>query len=111
MMIWATTFWKRPTTTNINLSVNLYKDYYDPDSWPPFLGTYWLNLFSLQKARQTVFEELGLNFDDLDDLQSLVDQVLSEKQEEEGFLIFLRLSSVPKYLVEGYDFKMLNRSV
>ena len=56
-----------------------------------------------------MFDELGLNFDDLDDLQSLVDQVLSEKQAEEGFIIFLRLSPVPKYLVEGYDFKMLNR--
>ena len=37
-----------------------------------------------------MFDELGLNFDDLDDLQSLVDQVLSEKQAEEGFIIFLR---------------------
>ena len=65
----------------------------------------------LLKARQSVFDELGLNFDDLDDLQSLVDQVLSEKQAEEGFLIFLRLSPIPQYLVEGYDFKMLNRYV
>ena len=68
-------------------------------------------IFLAQKARQSVFEELGLNFDDLDDLQSLVDQVLSEKQAEEGFLIFLRLSPIPQYLVEGYDFKMLNRYV
>lgn len=54
-------------------------------------------------------EELGLDFDGLEDLQNLVEQVLSEKQAEEGFLVFLRLSAIPQYLVEGYDFKMLNR--
>ena len=61
------------------------------------------------EARQTLANEFGLDFDDLEDLQSLVDQVLSEKQHEDGFLVFLRLAPVPKYLVEGYDFKMLNR--
>ena len=53
-----------------------------------------------------------MDYDALDDLQNLVDLFLDEeesKKEEEGFLVFLRLSPIPKYLVEGYDFKMLNR--
>ena len=54
-------------------------------------------------------EYLGLDFDDFEELQELVDEILSEQSLEEGFLVFLRLSPVPKYLVEGYDFKMLNR--
>ena len=47
----------------------------------------------------------------LEDLQSLVDNLLDaeENEEEEDFLIFLRLSPIPKYLVKGYDFKMLNK--
>ena len=56
-------------------------------------------------------DEFGLDFDSLEDLQHLVDQVLSEKEDENGFLVFLRLAPVAKYLVEGYDFKMLNRYV
>ena len=47
----------------------------------------------------------------LEDLQTLVDSFLDEEeyQDEEDFLIFLRLSPIPKYLVKGYDFKMLNK--
>ena len=68
----------------------------------------FLNYF-LVEARQNLQNEFGIDFDDLEELQSLVDQVLNEQKEDEGFLIFLRLASVPQYLVEGYDFKMLNR--
>ena len=64
----------------------------------------------MSKARQSLVDEyLGLDFDDFEELQELVDEILSEQSLEEGFLVFLRLSPVPKYLVEGYDFKMLNR--
>ena len=47
----------------------------------------------------------------LEDLQSLVENLLEkEEADNEGdFLIFLRLSPIPKYLVKGYDFKMLNK--
>ena len=46
----------------------------------------------------------------LEDLQSLVDSLLDEEEnDEETFLILLRLSPIPKYLVKGYDFKMLNK--
>ena len=46
----------------------------------------------------------------LEDLQTLVDSLLDvEENEEDDFLIFLRLSPIPKYLVKGYDFKMLNK--
>ena len=55
-------------------------------------------------------EYLGLDFDDFEELQELVETILSEQSlEDSGFLVFLRLAPVPKYLVEGYDFKMLNR--
>ncbi len=51
---------------------------------------------------------------DLSELQSLVDLFLDEQEEEEEidqnrFLVFLRLSPVPEFLVKGYDFKMLNK--
>ena len=51
------------------------------------------------------------DLDALEDLQSLVDSLLEKEEvDNEGdFLIFLRLSPIPKYLVKGYDFKMLNR--
>lgn len=50
--------------------------------------------------------------DGLDDLQSLVDLMLDEEEQQpEDFLIFLRLSPFPQYLVKGYDFKMLNKYV
>ena len=47
----------------------------------------------------------------LDDLRTLVDLFLDEEEEkkDDDFLIFLRLSPVPEYLVKGYDFKMLNK--
>ena len=48
----------------------------------------------------------------LEELQTLVDQFLDEEEEadsDDDFLIFLRLSPVPEYLVKGYDFKMLNK--
>ena len=48
----------------------------------------------------------------LEDLQSLVASVLDEEEnEEESFLILLRLSPIPKYLVKGYDFKLLNKYI
>ena len=51
--------------------------------------------------------------DALEELQTLVDLLLDEEEEESlsenGFQIFLRLSTTPKYLVQGYDFKMLNK--
>ena len=47
----------------------------------------------------------------LEDLRTLVDLFLDEEEEkkDDDFLIFLRLSPVPEYLVKGYDFKMLNK--
>ena len=57
--------------------------------------------------QQLMLEDLSA----LEDLQTLVDSFLDEEeyQDEEDFLIFLRLSPIPKYLVKGYDFKMLNK--
>ena len=46
----------------------------------------------------------------LADLRSLVDLFLDEEEKkDDDFLIFLRLSPVPEFLVKGYDFKMLNK--
>ena len=47
----------------------------------------------------------------LEDLRTLVDLFLDveEEKKDDDFLIFLRLSPVPEYLVKGYDFKMLNK--
>ena len=46
----------------------------------------------------------------LEDLRTLVDLFLDEEEKnDDDFLIFLRLSPVPEYLVKGYDFKMLNK--
>ena len=59
-----------------------------------------------QEKPQLMLEDLSA----LEDLQSLVDSLLDEEEHEgEDFLIFLRLSPIPKYLVKGYDFKMLNK--
>ena len=59
-----------------------------------------------QDKPQLILEDLSA----LEDLQSLVDSLLDEEEnEEETFLILLRLSPIPKYLVRGYDFKMLNK--
>ena len=62
-----------------------------------------------EKETQLMLENLSA----FDDLQSLVDSLLLdvEENQEESFLIFLRLSPIPKYLVKGYDFKMLNKYV
>ena len=68
-------------------------------------------ILNVQARQQNLEDEFGLNFDDLEELQSLVDQVLNEKTEDNGFIVFLRLPTVPQYLVEAYDFKMLNRYV
>lgn len=75
------------------------------------MASFYLNVICSIARQYPGLDDLGfgLDFEDLEDLQSLVDQVLSEKQEEEGFLVFVRLSPVPEFLVEGYDFKMLNR--
>ena len=66
-------------------------------------------ILNVQARQQNLADEFGFDFDDLEELQALVDQVLNEKTDDEGFIIFLRLPTVPQYLVEGYDFKMLNR--
>ena len=59
-----------------------------------------------QDKPQLMLEDLSA----LEDLQTLVDSLLDvEENEEDDFLIFLRLSPIPKYLVKGYDFKMLNK--
>ena len=68
-----------------------------------------LMILNVQARQQNLADEFGFDFDDLEELQALVDQVLNEKTDDEGFIIFLRLPTVPQYLVEGYDFKMLNR--
>ena len=86
----------------------------DDSAPPPHLNLVYVVLIFLStwyEVRQNVADEFGLDFDSLEDLQHLVDQVLSEKEDENGFLVFLRLAPVAKYLVEGYDFKMLNRYV
>ena len=57
-------------------------------------------------------QEQGTDADEaaLADLRSLVDLFLDEEEKkDDDFLIFLRLSPVPEYLVKGYDFKMLNK--
>ena len=69
---------------------------------------------SLSRSRKVKEEKPKLMLEDLDaleDLQSLVDSLLEKEEvDNEGdFLIFLRLSPIPKYLVKGYDFKMLNK--
>ncbi len=59
-------------------------------------------------------EDLPVDDSALSDLQSLVDLFLDQEEvedEEDRFLVFLRLSPVPEYLVKGYDFKMLNKFV
>ena len=66
-------------------------------------------ILNVQARQQSLADEFGLDFDDLEELQSLVDQVLNEQTDDDGFLIFLRLPTVPQYLVEAFDFKMLNR--
>ena len=66
-------------------------------------------ILNVQARQQNLADEFGFDFDDLEELQALVDQVLNEKTDDEGFIIFLRLPTVPKYLVEAYDFQMLNR--
>ena len=66
-------------------------------------------ILNVQARQQNLADEFGFDFDDLEELQALVDQVLNEKTDDEGFIIFLRLPTVPKYLVEAYDFKMLDR--
>ena len=68
-------------------------------------------ILNVQARQQSLADEFGLDFDDLEELQSLVDQVLNEQTDDDGFLIFLRLPTVPQYLVEAFDFKMLNRYV
>ena len=64
----------------------------------------------MQKEKK---EKQPLKLEDLaalEDLQSLVASLLDEEEnQEETFLILLRLSPIPKYLVKGYDFKMLNK--
>ena len=61
-----------------------------------------------QEKPQLMLEDLSA----LEDLQSLVDSLLDEEEHGgEDFLIFLRLSPIPKYLVKGYDFKMLNKYI
>ena len=47
----------------------------------------------------------------LEELQDLVDLFLDEEEEtdDDSFLVFLKLATLPKYLVQGYDFKMLNK--
>ena len=71
---------------------------------------------SLERSRKVKQQKPQLMLEDLaalEDLQSLVDNLLDaeENEEEEDFLIFLRLSPIPKYLVKGYDFKMLNKYI
>jgi hypothetical protein len=49
---------------------------------------------------------------DLSDLYLLSDEDETEFEDtkkNEGFLVFLRLSPIPEYLVQGYDFKLLNK--
>lgn len=61
-----------------------------------------------QEKPQLMLEDLSA----LEDLKSLVDSLLDEEENDgEEFLIFLRLSPIPKYLVKGYDFKMLNKYI
>ena len=61
-----------------------------------------------QDKPQLMLEDLSA----LEDLQSLVDNLLDKEEHVgEDFLIFLRLSPIPKYLVKGYDFKMLNKYI
>ena len=69
---------------------------------------------SSSRSRKVKEEKPQLMLEDLaalEDLQSLVENLLEKEEEDvEGdFLIFLRLSPIPKYLVKGYDFKMLNK--
>ena len=69
---------------------------------------------SSSRSRKEKEEKPKLMLEDLaalEDLQSLVENLLEKEEvDSEGdFLIFLRLSPIPKYLVKGYDFKMLNK--
>ena len=66
-------------------------------------------ILNVQARQQNLEDEFGLDFDDLEELQSLVDQVLNEKTEDNGFIVFLRLPTIPQYIVEAYDFRLLNR--
>ena len=71
--------------------------------------------FTTEAPRTEEEEEEALLEDEdaLEELQTLVDLLLDEEEEESrsenSFQIFLRLSTTPKYLVQGYDFKMLNK--
>ena len=64
-----------------------------------------------EEGEQEEEDESDVDESALEDLRTLVDLFLDEEEEkkEDDFLIFLRLSPVPEYLVKGYDFKMLNK--
>ena len=34
---------------------------------------------------------------------------INDKKKNNGFVVLMRLSHVPEYLVQGYDFKLLNK--
>jgi len=66
--------------------------------------------FLICLMRLATTTESPLDSDELDELQTAVDAMLLEDEEEEpDFLLILRLSPVPEYLVKGYDFEMLNK--
>ena len=69
---------------------------------------------SSQKIARKPIAQTSFSFDDNDDLSDLfndADDIIFDDDEKknEGFIILMRLSHVPEYLVQGYDFKLLNK--
>lgn len=64
---------------------------------------------------EEIEDDNNSNDEDIKELQTLVDLFLDEQEEgekdESRFIVLLRVAPTPEFLVKGYDFKMLDRSV
>ena len=63
------------------------------------------------KARKPIVQTFSFDDEDLSDLfdDADVDVDTNDKKKNNGFVVLMRLSHVPEYLVQGYDFKLLNK--
>ena len=71
----------------------------------------WLKFSPCLKARKPIVQTFSFDDDDLSDLfdDADIDFDVTDKKKNNGFIVLMRLSPIPEYLVQGYDFKLLNK--